>query len=181
MTAPNPGAKPDEHALWWTVIHTGLAPRYAGAQLGMDRNRIDYLCAKWASSGIYDYGVTVDLGWPDPQPDGWAEKHRNAVFEPADVMLPCEVTVTPPVVAQQHRQPNRILTMHPPEGVSEDVVATAEVLVTHTPLGRVWHGYFRPTEEQLAMLAAGGYLEVSQWSRDLAPFALAVWTGHEDA
>lgn len=32
----------------------------------MHRKRAWYLLDKWASKGWYDYGVTLDLGWPTP-------------------------------------------------------------------------------------------------------------------
>lgn len=68
------GAKPDEVALW-AALEQGEWPRYAGQRLGIPRKRVDYLCEKWADKGIYDYGVTCDLGWPDP--DGAPEAHDS--------------------------------------------------------------------------------------------------------
>jgi hypothetical protein len=54
--------KPDEAALWAAVV-AGEKPRRAGERMGIHPNRVIYLCEKWARKGIYDYGVTADLGW----------------------------------------------------------------------------------------------------------------------
>lgn len=58
------GARRDERALWTLVVVSGLTPRAAGDLLDMHTKRVAYLCQKWARVGIYDYGVTVDLGQP---------------------------------------------------------------------------------------------------------------------
>lgn len=57
------GAHRDERALW-TLVVSGLTPRAAGNLLDVHTKRVAYLCKKWARAGIYDYGVTVDLGQP---------------------------------------------------------------------------------------------------------------------
>jgi hypothetical protein len=41
----------------------------------------------------------------------------------------------------------------------------------------VFHAYFFPTAEQVAQLADGGFIEMSQWGRQVQPFAVAVWSG----
>lgn len=38
-------------------------PRTIGEALGLDQNRIAYLCGKWADKGWYEFGVAVDMGW----------------------------------------------------------------------------------------------------------------------
>lgn len=58
------GAHRDERALWNLVVVSDLTPRAAGKLLDVHTKRVAYLCKKWARAGIYDYGVTVDLGWP---------------------------------------------------------------------------------------------------------------------
>jgi hypothetical protein len=57
------GARQDERDLWDRVI-AGQWPREAGIALGIPRKRVEYLCEKWTSKRIYDYGVSCDLGWP---------------------------------------------------------------------------------------------------------------------
>lgn len=53
----------DEVTLW-AAVKSGEPPRDAGRRLGVPPNRVRYLCEKWSRQGVYDYGVTVDLGWP---------------------------------------------------------------------------------------------------------------------
>lgn len=62
--------RPDEIALWHAVCD-GETPRVAGHRLGMNHKRVWYLCEKWARRGIYDYGVSVDLGSPYQFPTQW--------------------------------------------------------------------------------------------------------------
>jgi hypothetical protein len=38
-------------------------PRDAAAVLGVPRNRLVYLCSKWADQGQYEWGSWIDLGW----------------------------------------------------------------------------------------------------------------------
>jgi hypothetical protein len=59
--------KPDEKTLWdsfgdGTSYRT---PREAAIALGMNHKRWLYLCEKWSDKGIYDYGVSADLGWKE--------------------------------------------------------------------------------------------------------------------
>lgn len=67
------GARDDERALYAALLD-GELPRYAGHRLGIPPARTEYLCLKWARKRIYDYGVVCDLGWPEPQPEGWKPK-----------------------------------------------------------------------------------------------------------
>lgn len=64
MTRLGDGAKPDEVALWESTL-AGEWPRSAGQRLGIHPKRVQALCEKWAKRGIYNYGVTCDLGWPE--------------------------------------------------------------------------------------------------------------------
>ena len=57
---------PDEIALWESFGENGVTPRDAGDALNMHPKRINYLCEKWSNLGIYDYGVSADLGWKTP-------------------------------------------------------------------------------------------------------------------
>lgn len=54
--------RPDEQALW-ALVAGGESPRDAGKHLGIHPRRVVHLCEKWARQGIYDYGVSADLGW----------------------------------------------------------------------------------------------------------------------
>lgn len=58
--------KHDERALLDAAI-AGERPRYAGQRLGINYKRVKFLCEKWATKGMYDYGVTADLGWVTPK------------------------------------------------------------------------------------------------------------------
>lgn len=65
--------KPDELNLWCAVL-AGEKPRYAGQRLGIHYKRVCYLCYKWSAKGLYDYGVSCDLGWTTARhPDRNAE------------------------------------------------------------------------------------------------------------
>lgn len=65
MGEPSKDAKPDELALW-AALDGDVAPRDAGRALGMHPKRVLAICEKWARKGIYDYGVSADLGWKNP-------------------------------------------------------------------------------------------------------------------
>lgn len=69
--------RPDEIALWFLVVN-GERPRDAGARLGIHPKRVRGLCEKWASAGIYDYGVCADLGWVEPGADLFAGRRTDA-------------------------------------------------------------------------------------------------------
>jgi hypothetical protein len=72
LGAPKRGAKPDELALWARVA-AGERPRDAGRDLGIPSGRVEYLCEKWASAGIYEYGVSADMGWPIGRAIDWSK------------------------------------------------------------------------------------------------------------
>ena len=55
--------RPDEIALWDSFPVPFEFPRDAAAALGMPPRRLYYLCVKWSNQGIYDYGVSADMGW----------------------------------------------------------------------------------------------------------------------
>jgi hypothetical protein len=71
-----------------------------------------------------------------------------------------------------------IVDMRPPEGVSDADCGTAQMLLERSSFpgftGRGQFAYFRPTPDELAVLNAGGYLEMCQIGRVVQPFALNV-------
>jgi hypothetical protein len=64
VTALGEGARPDEVALWEALL-AGEWPRTAGERLSIPPNRVRYLCEKWSRRRIYNWGVSIDLGWPE--------------------------------------------------------------------------------------------------------------------
>lgn len=71
-----------------------------------------------------------------------------------------------------------VVDMRPPQGVSDTDCGTAQMLVGTRPepaFGtRANFAYFRPSAEELAVLAAGGYLELCLIGAAVQPFALNV-------
>ena len=72
--------KPDARVLF-AAVGSGATPRDAAKRIDMNHKRMGRLCEKWAARGLYDYGVSLDLGWltvkgrellallsPSPQP-----------------------------------------------------------------------------------------------------------------
>lgn len=55
----------DEELLWAALLE-GEKPREAGARLDIPVNRVRYYCYKWSDKGVYDWGVSHDLGWVVP-------------------------------------------------------------------------------------------------------------------
>ncbi len=58
--------KRDEQKLFKLVEHTGKWPRAIAKAIGMHPKRCRYICDKWADKGIYEYGVSVEMGWLTP-------------------------------------------------------------------------------------------------------------------
>ena len=58
--------KQDEKNLFRFVHLSGCTPRRVAQVLGIHPKRCRYICGKWADKGIYDYGVSVDMGWLEP-------------------------------------------------------------------------------------------------------------------
>lgn len=58
--------QPDEIALW-ARVRGGESPRWASHDLGIPQERVVYLCKKWTALGLYNYGVSSDLGWTTPK------------------------------------------------------------------------------------------------------------------
>jgi hypothetical protein len=57
-------AKDDETLLWESFPDSiAQTPRDAGKILGIPAKRVCYLCSKWEKKGLYEYGVSIDLGW----------------------------------------------------------------------------------------------------------------------
>jgi hypothetical protein len=97
-------------------------------------------------------------------------------------MNPAEV----PAAAEQARPECTKVQMGPPRGVSDQVCGTAEMLIQppgHQPagIGAGRYAYFQPTAEQLAVLNAGGFLELAQYGGGVVPFGLQVFTSDEDS
>lgn len=89
-------------------------------------------------------------------------------------MLPIRV----PDEAKQRHAPCRLVRMGPPKGVSDEDCGTAEMLRTdeYEPTfgAPAHHAYYKPTPDELAVLNAGGYLELTQIGATVQPFALNV-------
>lgn len=66
--------RPDEAELWQLVLrhctvqpgpHTGVSPRdlLVDEMIDIAPKRAWYLYEKWSDQGLYEWGVTIDLGW----------------------------------------------------------------------------------------------------------------------
>ena len=53
----------NEKQLWEAFPNPYKTPREAGKALNIAPKRVQYLCKKWSKKGIYEYGVSIDLGW----------------------------------------------------------------------------------------------------------------------
>lgn len=87
-----------------------------------------------------------------------------------------------PEVVKAARPNCRLVDMGRPAGVPESECGSAEMLIQasgHLPLsgfgGREQYAYFRPTPDELALLNAGGFLEMCQIGTVVQPFSLEVW------
>lgn len=84
-----------------------------------------------------------------------------------------------PDEAKKSRPDCRLVDMGRPTGVPEEECGSAEMLIGGQVLtgfaGRAQYAYFRPTEEELAQLLAGGFLEMCQIGTVVQPFSLVVW------
>ena len=75
---------------------------------------------------------------------------------------------------------HRLVNMGPPSGVASDDCGTAQMLLGQAPVlpgfeGRDQLAFFRPSEHDLAVLNAGGYLVINQIGVVVQPFSLGVW------
>lgn len=90
-------------------------------------------------------------------------------------MIPIPV----PDVAKRGRPECRLVDMGRPAGVPEEECGSAQMLIGGRPLtnfaGREQFAYFRPTASELAILNAGGFLEMCQIGTVVQPFSLSVW------
>lgn len=87
---------------------------------------------------------------------------------------------TVPESAKAAHPDHRTVSMGPPRGVSDDDCGTAEMLIGSRPAmpgfeGRDQFAFFKPTEADLAVLNAGGYLVMNQLGTVVQPFSLGVW------
>lgn len=66
-------------------------------------------------------------------------------------------------------------TVGPPPGISDDDCGTPEVLFGRSPEGYpVYADYWQPTPDQMALLNAGGYLELRQYVGQMVMHSLTV-------
>jgi hypothetical protein len=88
------------------------------------------------------------------------------------------VPITIPDEAKQRLAPCRLVRWRAPDGVSEEDCGTVEMVTSETTrstFGTISHfAFFKPTPEELAVLNAGGYLELCQIGAAVQPFALNV-------
>ena len=90
-----------------------------------------------------------------------------------------------PKCAKAARPNHEVVTMGRPRGVSEEECGSAEMLLGYTHVmqgynGRNQFAYFKPTEAELELLNAGGFLELNQIGQVVQPFSLAVWPADVD-
>lgn len=90
-----------------------------------------------------------------------------------------------PDAVKAARPDGTIVSMGPPPGVSDADCGTAEMLLGPWPGplpgfgGREQFAYYRPSTEEVAHLARGGFLEMCQIGSVVQPFSLAVWPPDE--
>lgn len=88
----------------------------------------------------------------------------------------------------EHVLPERAISGHPhakamligpPAGVSREDCGDAHVLVSDEHagdgMGHTFWSYFRPTEQELARLNAGGFVELTIRGGALVPHAVAIY------
>lgn len=107
---------------------------------------------------------------------GWPEDPPPAPDETPDPDMSSMPAGPVPDLPLTRRQPCRLARVGPPPG-QEEHVAPAEMIHGRTSMGDIWCAYVKPTPEQLAVLNAGGYIEMVQWTPQVVPFGLAVWRG----
>lgn len=100
------------------------------------------------------------------------------------------IPVAVPAEAKAAHPEGAVVDMAPPPGVSHAHCGTAQMLTrclaTEGFTAPTHYAYFRPTAEDLAVLNAGGFLELAQIGNGVQPFALNVMSAdhelpHEDA
>lgn len=86
-----------------------------------------------------------------------------------------------PDQAKAGRPECKLVSMGPPQGVSDDDCGTVEMLIS--PIvgaipgfgGRPQYAYYRPTEDELEELRKGGFIEFAQYGTVVQPFSATVW------
>ena len=70
-TDPSTAQRQDERDLWAAFGDAAAyrTPRGAGIALGIPNKRVEYLCHKWTKAGIYNWGVSIDMGWKEASDD----------------------------------------------------------------------------------------------------------------
>lgn len=89
-----------------------------------------------------------------------------------------------PEAARAGRPECEFVRMGPPPGVRDEDCGTAEMLISPPGRipgfgGRANYAYFRPAEEDLEQLRAGGFIELAQYGSVVQPFGMAVWPAWE--
>lgn len=95
-------------------------------------------------------------------------------------MLPVPV----PENAKRANPTHRVIDMGPPRGVADADCGTAQMLLGTEPAmpgfaGRDQLVYFKPSAHELAVLNAGGLIEMNQVGNVVQPFALNVWAADQ--
>lgn len=87
-----------------------------------------------------------------------------------------------PTTARTGRPDCEPVRMGPPKGVSEESVGTARMLMSEPDADTIpgyttrrFYAYFRPSDDELAMLNDGGFIEVAQYGLGVQPFGAAIW------
>lgn len=89
-----------------------------------------------------------------------------------------------PEAARAGRPDCQFVRMGPPRGVKDEDCGTAEMLVSTGQRipgfsGRGHYAYYRPSPEELELLADGGFIEFAQYGSVVQPFSAVVWPGWE--
>lgn len=98
--------------------------------------------------------------------------------EPNDPVRDLSGVMTPipvPERAKVARPQLWVQPVGPPRGMSDEEVGTVEALVGSMDGMPVYADYWRPTQEQLDMLNAGGFIELIQYTRQMAMHSMTVW------
>lgn len=96
-----------------------------------------------------------------------------------DTTLPMTPIPIPPEAAAS-RPHLRAISMGPPPGVSHEECGTVESLAGVQGGYPVYADYWRPDDDQLAALNAGGFIELIQYVPRMVMHSMTVWTAARD-